>query len=336
HKLIMAITWLIASLIFIAIFLLTLIITIFHFKTSTKNLPPGSFGWPIIGETVAFHQAGLDGTPEAFVTERASRHGCAQVFKTSVLCERVAVLCGPAGNRFLFGNENKLVQVWWPSSARKLFGSCLLNAVGSEAKRVRKMLLSFLGPDVLTRLYIDTMDVATQQHIKAHWQGKEEVKVYQTIKLYTFELACRLFMSLEDPKHVSQLANQFYIFLKGAIQIPLNVPATRFYRANKAAVAIRKQLGIIVKQRRVALEQKTASPSQDLLSHLLVSSDENGGFLSETEIVDNILMLLFAGHDTSSVAITLLMKNLGQFPQVYEKVLRGNQHMHIYALLCFI
>lgn len=38
------------------------------------------------------------------------------VFKTSVLGEKMAFLCGPEGNKFLFSNENKLVEVWWPSS----------------------------------------------------------------------------------------------------------------------------------------------------------------------------------------------------------------------------
>lgn len=149
------------------------------------------------------------------------------------------------------------------------------------------------------------------------------MKVYNTIKLYTFELACRLFMSLEDPHHIKKLAAHFNIFLKGIIQIPLNVPGTRFYNAMKSANAIRKELQAITRQRRVDLELKTASPSQDLLSHLLVSSDEHGRFLTEAEIVNNILTLLFAGHDTSCVSITLVMKTLAENPHVYRKVYDG-------------
>lgn len=130
-------------------------------------------------------------------------------------------------------------------------------------------------------------------------------------------------MSLEDPQHIAKLAALFNVFLKGVISIPLNFPGTRFYRAIRATTAVRKELLIILKQRRLALEQKTASPSQDLLSHLLASPDENGKFMCESEIINNILLLLFAGHDTSSVAITLVMKILGELPEVYEKVLRG-------------
>ncbi|KAM7528615.1 hypothetical protein LguiB_032025 [Lonicera macranthoides] len=93
-----------------------------------------------------------------------------QVLKTSLFEEQVVVLCGPAGNKFLFGNENKHVAVCLPSSMRKVFGKCLLTSVGEEAKWMRKMLSSFLTPDAFSRLYITTMGEVTQQHIKTHWQ----------------------------------------------------------------------------------------------------------------------------------------------------------------------
>lgn len=47
------------------------------------------------------------------------------------------------------------------------------------------------------------------------------------------------------------------------------------------------------------------------------------GFLTDMEIVDNILSLLFAGHDNSRSAITLLVKYSGQMPQVFETVTKG-------------
>lgn len=155
--------------------------------------------------------------------------------------------------------------------------------------------------------------------ILVDYEGKEEVKAHPTVKLYTFELACRLFASIEDPLHISQLASHFNIFLKGVIGFPVNFPGTTFYKSIKAADAIREELiKLIAKQTREALGSK-----QDLLSRLVVTDDSNGKFLTEMEIVDNILLLLFSSHDTSSSAITLLLKYLGQMPQVFENVLRG-------------
>ncbi|KAL8262736.1 hypothetical protein R6Q59_024085 [Mikania micrantha] len=154
-------------------------------------------------------------------------------------------------------------------------------------------------------------------------KGKEEVNVFQTVKLHAFEHACHLFMSLEDPNHIAKLGSLFNIFLKGVIKIPIEIPRTRFYSAKKAAAAIRTKLATIIKTGRAELHEGKASPSQDLLSHLLTSSDENGTYLTEKEIANNIMLLLFVGHDTSAVSITLLMKTLGEHPDAYEKVLKG-------------
>ncbi|KAL0417405.1 UNVERIFIED_CONTAM: Beta-amyrin 28-monooxygenase [Sesamum radiatum] len=166
------------------------------------------------------------------------------------------------------------------------------------------------------------MDIVSQQHIRTHWQGKEELKVFPAIKLYTFELACRLFMSIEEPTQIKRLAALFNIFLGGIISIPLNFPGTRFYKAKRATASIKKELRVILRHRKERLGQQDAVALEDLLSHLLVCPDENGKFMSESDIINNILLLLFAGHDTSSCAITMLIKTLAEHPQVYDKVLR--------------
>lgn len=315
------------SIVAVAAFTILLLVSIK--KKKTLNLPPGSYGWPILGETIEFLGAGVQGTPEKFLTHRMEKYKSPHVFKTRLMGEPMAVLCGPTGNKFLFSNENKLVTVWWPGSVRKLLGPCIATTGGEEGRQMRKMVSYFMSPDAFTRLYIKTIDMVSQQHINTHWQGKTEVKVFPTIISYTFELACRLFLSLEDPDQISNLANLFNVFLKGVISLPINLPGTRFYKANKATYAIKKQLLKIVRHRQAQLLENKSdhvpSSRDDLLSHLLVSPDENGKFMPESLIVNNILLLLFAGHDTSSVAITMLMKNLAQLPEIYEQVLK-EQH----------
>ena len=150
--------------------------------------------------------------------------------------------------------------------------------------------------------------------------------MFPTIKQYTFELACRLFMGLEDEEHIGKLATMFNIFLKGIISIPINFPGTRFWKGKIATRAIKEELLKIVRARKVSSEQKV-----DLLSHLLNTPDENGKYMSESVIVNNILMLLFAGHDTSSVAITIAMKWLAERPDIYDNVFKG-----IYLLSIFL
>ena len=82
-------------------------------RNRNPNLPPGSLGWPLVGESLEFLRASVDGEPEEFVRRRVKRYD-SQVFKSSLMGENMVFMCGAAGNKFLFSNESKAVTVWWP------------------------------------------------------------------------------------------------------------------------------------------------------------------------------------------------------------------------------
>ncbi|XP_057420621.1 beta-amyrin 28-monooxygenase-like isoform X1 [Lotus japonicus] len=288
-------------------------------RPNLHRLPPGTLGWPVVGETFEFRRRSLEGSPTRFIQERMDKYD-SRVFKTSLVGSHFAVFCGPAGNKFLFSNENKNTQVWWPSTVKKLLSQSLVSKIGDEAKLTRKLLLGFLNAEAL-RNFLPKMDSIAQRHIKTHWEGKAQVLVYPIIQLYTFELACCLFLSIEDSQ-VPYLSSLFDELVKGAFTFSINLPGTRFHRAMKAADAIKKEIKMILKKRKVNLEEKGVSPTQDLLSHLLGTSDTNGRFFPEMEIIDNILLLLFAGHDTTRSVLSSVIKYLGQLPQIYELVLQ--------------
>ncbi|KAK9079013.1 hypothetical protein SSX86_000682 [Deinandra increscens subsp. villosa] len=150
-------------------FLLTVICFFYWKKPATNhNLPPGSFGWPLLGETLAYVRSRRDGTPEKFVRERIKRYGSPLVFKTSFIGHRMAVFCGPEGNKFLFGNENRLVASWWPEGIRMVFGKCLNTSRGDEARWLRKTMLPYLALDAVSNRYLVTMDEVTRLHIQNH------------------------------------------------------------------------------------------------------------------------------------------------------------------------
>lgn len=53
---------------------------------------------------------------------------------------------------------------------------------------------------------------------------------------------------------------------------------------------------------------------------LLSSKDDNGGILSEEQIADNIIGVLFAAQDTTASAMTWLLKYLHDHPKLLEAV----------------
>lgn len=148
---------------------------------------------------------------------------------------------------------------------------------------------------------------------------------------YTFLLACRLFMSIEDVNHVAKFENPFHLLASGIISVPIDLPGTPFNKAIKAANAIRKELLKIIRQRKVDLAEGKASPTQDILSHMLLTCDEKGQFMNELDIADKILGLLIGGHDTASAACTFIVKYLAELPHIYDRVYQGELLLNFFV-----
>jgi cytochrome P450 family 26 subfamily A len=108
--------------------------------------------------------------------------------------------------------------------------------------------------------------------------------------------------------------------------MPIDFPGTPFNKAIKAAKLIRKDLYKMIKQRKVDLAEGNATPTQDILSHMLLTPDEHGTYLKESDIADKILGLLVAGFDTLSAALTFIIKYLGELPHIYDEVYKGMQY----------
>lgn len=307
------------SLVFAIPILILIIVTKTHKPESDKNLPPGSFGWPFFGETLAF----LYRKPDNFVGDRMRAHS-PKIFKTNILGEKTVVFCGPSGNKFLWANEQKLVTAWRPHSMQKLVRSYQSSTPAQNPSVDNTKVLrspGFLKPEALSR-FMGMMDSITQQHMKMHWDDKEEVRVFPLSKLYTLTLASSFFMGFHDHDRVAKLVKQFDDVSLGLHCIPLNFPGTVFYRANKAATAIRKEILSIVKEKKEALS--SGNKMHDILAYMILASDENGKFMPETEITDKIMGLLVAGYSTVATAIAFLMKHIGEHPDIYQKVFSGN------------
>jgi cytochrome P450 family 26 subfamily A len=71
------------------------------------------------------------------------------------------------------------------------------------------------------------------------------------------------------------------------------------------------------------MEEGKISPRQDLLSILISTPNDQGHLVSKEEIKDNILVLLFVGHDTTSSTLALVIKYLFLNPHCLQEVIKG-------------
>ncbi|KAG2325316.1 hypothetical protein Bca52824_008044 [Brassica carinata] len=310
----MAIIFFFISLIIISLLFL---LTKHRSHFSYPNLPPGKVGFPLIGESLSFLSAGRQGHPEKFVIDRIGRFSSC-LFKTHIFGSPTAVVTGASGNRFLFTNENKLVVSWWPDSVNKIFPSSTETSSKEEAKKLRSLLMPFLKPEALRR-YVGVMDEIADRHFQTEWANKDQLIVFPLTKEFTFSIACRLFLSMDDPKRVRKLEEPFKMVATGVFSIPIDLPGTRFNRAIKASRLLRREVSKIVRLRKEELKAGKSSAKHDILTHLLMSI---GGETKDEDVADKIIGLLIGGYDTASIVCTFLVSYLAEFPDVYKRVLQ--------------
>jgi cytochrome P450 len=74
------------------------------------------------------------------------------------------------------------------------------------------------------------------------------------------------------------------------------------------------------------IEEGRISTHPDLLSILISTPDQEGHLATNEEIKDNILSLLFAGHDTTNCTLTIVLKYLFLNPHCLHEVIKGIVH----------
>ncbi|KAK6916911.1 Cytochrome P450 [Dillenia turbinata] len=319
-----------AAVFLLSFALLKLVLGRLRSDDPAANLPPGSFGWPVIGESLEF----LFGKPENFVGKRMKKYS-KDIFKTKILGEKTAVICGPNGHKFLFSNEQNYFTAFRPHPMQRLFRSYRSSKapptqIPREAETKVFKSPGFLKPEALVR-YLEKMSLTTQAQLESHWGGHKtkginEVKAFPFAKTLTLTLACRFFMGVDKPERIAKFVKHFDDITLGMHCLIVNFPGTTFYRASKAAAAIREELSKVIKEKKEAMNSGKKQ-MQDILAHMIVATDPTGSYMPEAEIVDKIMGLLVAGYSTVSTAMTFVMKYLGENPEVYEKVLEEHREI---------
>src|SRR5437763_17115273 len=95
----------------------------------------------------------------------------------------------------------------------------------------------------------------------------------------------------------------------------LRGPGTPHARLRHARTRLEQALVAEIERRR--REHRTAD---DIVSMLMRAEDEDGWHFSNRQLVDHLLTLLFAGHDTTSITVALLLFELARHPNWRSKV----------------
>ncbi|TYJ45698.1 hypothetical protein E1A91_A02G073900v1 [Gossypium mustelinum] len=141
-----------------------------------------------------------------------------------------------------------------------------------------------------------------------------------------------MIMSLEPSgEEQERFRANFKIISSSFASMPFKIPGTAFHRGIKARDSMYAMIDSIIAKRR-----NGEVIQQDFLESLIIKHskgtntiDNEDNKLTDQQMKDNILTLLVAGHDTTTAALTWLVKFLGENPAVLEQL--REEHLQIQA-----
>ncbi|KAJ6335198.1 hypothetical protein OIU78_011936 [Salix suchowensis] len=272
------------------------------------ELPPGSMGWPYIGETLQLYSQ----DPNVFFASKQKRYG--EIFKTHVLGCPCIMLSSPEAARFVLVTQAHLFKPTYPKSKEHLIGpSALFFHEGDYHIRLRKLVQGSLSLDSIRNLVADISSTAAST--LDSWDGGHVLNTFQEMKKFSFEVGIlAIFGNLED-QYREELKRNYRIVDKGYNSFPTSLPGTPYRKAVLARKRLSKILGDIICERK---EKRLLE--KDLFGCLLNSENEKGELLTDDQIADNIIGVFFAAQDTTASAMTWIAKYLHDNQKALEAV----------------
>ncbi|KAJ4911672.1 Cytochrome P450 90A1 [Raphanus sativus] len=282
------------------------------------GLPPGSLGYPLIGETLQLIKAYKTENPEPFIDERVARYG--SVFMTHLFGEPTIFSADAEMNRFVLQNEGRLFEGSYPASICNLLGKhSLVLMKGSLHKRMHSLTMSFANSSIIKDHLMLDIDRLVRFNLDS-WSSR--VLLMEEAKKITFELTVKQLMSFDPGEWSESLRKEYILVIEGFFSLPLPLFSTTYRKAIKARSKVAEALTVVVVKRRQE-EEERAERKKDMLAALLAADD---GF-SDEEIVDFLVAILVAGYETTSTIMTLAVKfvtetplALAQLKEEHEKI----------------
>ncbi|XP_010254867.1 PREDICTED: cytochrome P450 90B1-like [Nelumbo nucifera] len=303
----------------LALFLVWLLI---KRKERTLKLPPGNMGWPFLGETISYLKPYSATSVGEFMEQHISRYG--KIYKSNLFGEPTIVSADAGLNRFILQNEGRLFECSYPRSIGGILGKwSMLVLVGDMHRDMRMISLNFMSNVRLRTHLLPEVERHTLLVLRS-WKENSTLSAQDEAKKFTFNLMAKHIMSMDPGKlETEQLKKEYITFMKGVVSAPLNLPGTAYWKALRSRSTILKVIERKMEERiRHMRDECERREEDDLLGWVLKHSN-----LSTEQILDLILSLLFAGHETSSVAIALAIYFLQDCPKALQQL--REEHLKI-------
>jgi cytochrome P450 len=241
------------------------------------------------------------------------------VFTIRLLYLPIVFALGPEANHYMTVSHASNFR-WRDGSMGDLIpllGDGLLTTDGDYHKRARRLMLPAFHREQLA----ESKKVMVEESDRA----LDGLKVGDRLDLYawTRQLALRVAMralfgfSPDTRARDAELAGAFEHTLgywgKDYVIQMMRGPGSAWRSMNRTKAELDRVIFAEIARRRASGER-----GLDILSLLIDAEDEDGSHLSDTELRDQVMTLLFAGHDTATSTVTFLFYELARNPNEIE------------------
>lgn len=203
-------------------------------------------------------------------------------------------------------------------------GDSLLTANGAAWKCRRRMDQPAFHHHQIAG-FCEQMTTATAAMLDT-WENRTEVDFASEMARLTYSIVGQTLFSFQTGEDASAVERAMRILLPhvfkrlgNLINFPQWFPSPANRRFHKALAEVDQVVYRIIDQHRIA--QNAGQPDTDLLAMLMsVRNDETGSGLSDSQLRNETITFLLAGHETTANALTWIFYLISQHPAVEEEL----------------
>ena len=270
-------------------------------------------GLPLVGNLPKFLRDPLGNAQSLAV------HG--NVVRSRTFFETVTLL-GPDANQFVLHDRegNFSNRGGWAYWIDKVFPGAIMAMDNPQHKHHRRIMQGAFKRSAMERYVADMGPVIEQ--VLATWPAVVggaggaggKMKVFPQIKALTLNIAARVFMGMALGAEANRM-NQAFIDTVAASLALIRKPLPPF--AMWRGVRARRLLVGLMQAR---LAEKRATESPDLFSQLCHARSEDGERFSDEEVVNHMIFLMMAAHDTTTSTLTTMFYCLARHPEWQDRL----------------
>jgi cytochrome P450 len=287
--------------------------------------PPHRAGLPVVGSTLAASRDGPD------FTERLSARG--DLVSYSAFGEEMVAVFDPAAIETVLVSENDAFE---KGEFEMAFGDLVAPegiafAEGERWRRQRTALQSSFTPEKI-RGYADEM-VTNATAMADDWADGEAVELGDAFASLTLRILTRALFDLDFDAERGAVVREATEAIGATTDrfgllsfLPEWVPTRTERRYDRAMADLDALVERLIAEREVGSdaseggERDDGAERDDLLSLLVAAADAEGTGMDREAVRDQLVTFLFAGHETTSTALTYVCLLLAGNPDVRERL----------------